>query len=381
MLVKARLPVRLTAQPLIKKCDMKKILIVEDHIPLSEEINDWFMFEGFETLLASNGRIGIELALKHIPDLILCDIMMPEMDGTEVLSALRKDPVTRLIPFIFMTAMAERLNVRSGMELGADDYVTKPFTRSELLNAVQTRLRKSIEIKEHADSTLNELRSNIINNLPHELRTPLNGLLGFGYMLKDRPASFDVQTLAVIGENIYESSFRLFRLIQNYLIYAQLELKKTDNEVQTALEKPYKICEKIVTEISAKYDRSNDLELDLSGGIAYIEELEFSKVVEELTDNAFKFSKPGSKIIISCGQAIDKFHFTIEDFGRGIDAAEISRIGAFMQFNRKLHEQQGSGLGLVIARRIVDLFDGKMIIESTPGKGSKFILTFPGRVD
>src|SRR5690606_30754276 len=122
---------------------MKKILLVEDDTSLRENVEELLELSGFEVLSASNGRIGVELALSQRPDLVLCDIMMPELDGYGVLEELSLNASTRHIPFIFVTAKTERFEVRKGMDLGADDYLTKPFEEDELLGAIQSRLDKA----------------------------------------------------------------------------------------------------------------------------------------------------------------------------------------------------------------------------------------------
>lgn len=121
---------------------MKKALIIEDSDDIREGTAEILDMAGYETFTAKNGKIGVDLALKHIPDIILCDIMMPELDGYGVLYLLQKNPQTAAIPFIFMTAKAERADMRKGMEMGADDYLTKPFDDVELFNAIESRLRK-----------------------------------------------------------------------------------------------------------------------------------------------------------------------------------------------------------------------------------------------
>jgi signal transduction histidine kinase len=358
---------------------MKKILIIEDELLLREGISEILTFEGFEVHQAANGEEGLKAVSQYLPDLILCDIMMPVMDGYEVLSQLRKDEITRLIPFIFMTALTEKSDLRIGMDLGSDDYITKPYTRSELLNAVRTRLKKSEEIKEKQESSLNELRENIMRHLPHELRTPLNVMIGFGQQLSEYPDTVSQKDMAVIGKYIYISALRLSRLIQNYLIYTQLELKKGGPPQKTDAKTPDHICQKIVSDIAVKYNRQDDLELNITSGTAFIGEAEFSKIAEELTDNAFKFSEAGKKVVVSSGVTNGKFFLTIQDHGRGIAAANIPKIGAFMQFDRKIHEQQGSGLGLIIAKKIVELYGGFFSVESTPGEGTTIHLTLPGQ--
>jgi CRP-like cAMP-binding protein len=121
---------------------MKKALIIEDNDDIREGTAEMLNLADFETFTAKNGKIGVDLATKHLPDIILCDIMMPELDGYGVLYLLQKNPQTANIPFIFMTAKAERADMRKGMEMGADDYLTKPFDDVELFNAIESRLRK-----------------------------------------------------------------------------------------------------------------------------------------------------------------------------------------------------------------------------------------------
>ena len=358
---------------------MKKILVIEDELMLREGISEILTFEGFDVFKAENGKIGILAVFQYAPDLILCDIMMPLMDGYEVLNRLRQNEKTKLIPFIFMTALTERSNQRLGMELGSDDYITKPYTRDELLKAVSTRLKKSGDIKEREESSLNELRENIINHLPHELRTPLNGMLSFGQQLMECPDTVSHRDISEIGKNIHDSALRLSRLIQNYLIYTQLELKKSDALQVTELKSLNKICQKIAEGVAVNYNRLNDLILNITDGVSCIGETEFIKVVEELTDNAFKFSTTGTEVTVGCGMRNGQFYLSIEDVGRGISASDIHRIGAYMQFDRRLHEQQGSGLGLIISKKIVEMYEGELTIESIPGKGTTIHVTLPGK--
>jgi DNA-binding response OmpR family regulator len=121
---------------------MKKILLIEDNKTIRENIQEILELAGYEVFEAANGKSGVELALKNIPDIVLCDVMMPEMDGYGVLYMLRKNLETSTVPFIFLTAKAEHLDHRKGMDLGADDYLTKPFDAMELLNSIESRLKR-----------------------------------------------------------------------------------------------------------------------------------------------------------------------------------------------------------------------------------------------
>jgi CRP-like cAMP-binding protein len=122
---------------------MKKILLIEDNAEIRDNTSEILALASYEVLSAANGKIGVDIAQREKPDLIVCDIMMPELDGYGVLHILSKKPETANIPFIFLTAKTEKSDIRKGMALGADDYLTKPFDDTELLNTIETRLRKS----------------------------------------------------------------------------------------------------------------------------------------------------------------------------------------------------------------------------------------------
>jgi DNA-binding response OmpR family regulator len=142
---------------------MKKILVIEDNSEVRENIAEILELSNYEVFTAEDGKQGVELALREIPDLIVCDIMMPVLDGYGVLHLLSKHIETYGIPFIFLTAKSEKADVRKGMEMGADDYLTKPFDGIELLNAIEIRLRKAAAMKKHSGGGVDQL-NNFIDN-------------------------------------------------------------------------------------------------------------------------------------------------------------------------------------------------------------------------
>lgn len=156
---------------------MNKILVIEDEQAIRTNLLKLLSIEGFQTIGAENGVRGVELAQTHQPDLIICDILMPKLDGYGVLKALQEDPTTATIPFIFLTAKADRSDWRQAMNMGADDYLTKPFSRSELLEAIATRLQKqenlsqkhTKQLKQAHDQLNHLLHYNQLTNLPNRL--------------------------------------------------------------------------------------------------------------------------------------------------------------------------------------------------------------------
>lgn len=142
----------------------KKVLIIEDNTDIRENVVEILELAGYEVFDADNGKAGVDLAVKNLPDIILCDIMMPELDGYGVLYLLHKNPATAVIPFIFLTAKAERLDLRKGMEMGADDYLTKPFDDMELLHAIETRLKKKENQQTFYSKSLEKLNDFVNRN-------------------------------------------------------------------------------------------------------------------------------------------------------------------------------------------------------------------------
>lgn len=361
---------------------MTKILVIEDEEAIRENILELLNGENFEAIAVENGCKGVQLAKEKNPDLIICDISMPELDGYGVLEALRNEPTTAMIPFIFLTALADKANNRKGMELGADDYITKPCRPVELLNAIDTRLKKQAAINQQQNQKLEELRSSITFSLPHELRTPLNGILGFSDLILTELDTLEPEEIKEMVEQIQTSGKRLYRLIQNFLLYAELELIATNPERIKALKSHQTdyvnslISEQATLE-AKQAQRQADLHLQLEDTPLHISAIRLKKVVEELVNNACKFSVPGTPINI-VSQVKDKsFILSITDKGRGMKPEQIENLGAYMQFERKLYEQQGSGLGLVIVKRIIELHGGSLTLESIPDRQTTVKLTLP----
>ena len=259
---------------------MQKILIIEDQPDVRENIEAILELEDYETLIAENGEMGIEMAKNHQPDLILCDVMMPKLDGFGVVQALRQNPISSTIPLIFLTAKVDRLSLRQGMDFGADDYLTKPFTLDELINAVKARLSKQTLIQKDVNQELDKFRSNITRSLPHELLTPLNGILGMSDLLSNYYDTMDADEVQSCLADIKTSSERLHRLIQNFLLFAQLELFQSNpqqsqiwqNRLSKTTTNPVSIIEKITQNIAQQIGRTDDLQLSLKEASVCISE-------------------------------------------------------------------------------------------------------------
>ncbi len=361
---------------------MKKILVIDDEEWLREMIHIALHQRGFEIIEASNGADGIEMARSNLPDLILCDINMSKVDGFLTLSSLRKEAPTAAIPFILMTGLADNASMRHGMELGADDYLPKPFTTDALYAAVDARLKKAQTVRDEAERKLASLRSNISLMMPHEMRTPLNGIVSNAELLVHSAATLKPADVAEIGLDIQQSGERLARVIENFLIFAQLELIAADPKNINALragrtEHPVELIQKHAATQAAHAGRMADLSIELADMPVPIAEEYLGKITDELTQNALKFSKPGLPVSVTLADTFNGTTLSVSDRGCGFSSEQIAAVGAYMQFDRKLHEQQGLGLGLTIAKRLVELHGGTLSVFSEKDAGSVVSAKFP----
>jgi two-component system sensor histidine kinase/response regulator len=360
---------------------MIKILVVEDDQDVRQNICDLLEVEKFQVRSAHNGLQALEILQDFFPDLIICDVMMPEMNGHQLLKKISTITNYASIPFIFLTAKADPNDHREGMNLGADDYLTKPFTREQLLSIIQARLKKSENVEEKYVEQFDELRSNIAVSLPHELRTPLTGIMGFSEYLLDNIDSTDKDELKEYLTYIYNSGKRLNRLIENYIAFTELQLKRLNpNTTLNPITKQLQILEytvQVAQNVAFEHERHDDLIFDVDDCIINVAEKDFEKIFTELIDNAFRFSKNGQKVHVSAKKKNGEIKFSVRDHSVGIGQIQLQRLGGFVQIDRSKNEQQGSGLGLTIARQLVELLGGKFEIESKEKFGTTISFTLP----
>jgi signal transduction histidine kinase len=283
---------------------------------------------------------------------------------------------------MFLSGAVERPNVRRGMELGADDYLTKPFTPSELLAAVNARLEKKAEIERKSEKKLDELRGKMTLALPHELRTPLNGIMGLASILIDDHASMKPQQVLETAQFIHDSASRLHRLIENFLAYAQIELMSKDAKsilgtASTSATPAGPIITQTAHGVASRQEREKNLNLDVRPCTIPVIADNLAKIVEELVDNAFKFSEKGTPVRVIAAVIGQTFSLHVINVGRGMTPDQIASIGPHVQFEREKYEQQGAGLGLIIAKRLTELNGGQFSITSVPGRETKVSVAFP----
>jgi len=346
-----------------------KILVIEDEKSVQANIIKLLQFEDFDVIGAENGYVGVQMAKEQLPDLILCDIMMPELDGYGVRHTLCQNPVTATIPFVFLSAKADKADIRLGMALGADDYLIKPFTRDELLQAIFARLDKQATIDRQFKEKIDKLRNTITESLPHELLIPLNQIQEFLQTLTNEYDLLERHKILEMTKEAYASSLNLQRLIQNFLLYALLEVTvKAPEQFKALRGSCISMAKSVITDVAiekAKHlDREADLDLDLQDITVPILEANLAKIVEEIIDNAFKFSPAGTPVRIVSVLDNNMFILSVMDQGQGMTREQFTNLGAYIKFERQLYSQEGSGLGLAIAKHLSELHGGELTIDS-----------------
>lgn len=364
-----------------------KILLVEDESFIRHEIAEALQHEQYSVLTAGDGQQGLSLAHREIPDLIISDIMMPNLDGYGFLMALREDSATANIPFIFLTAKSEYADMRKGMTYGADDYLVKPFDILELLGAIRIRLQKKNEAAEAVSKEMEALRHSVVTALPHELRTPLTGIMGYVNFIVGDFESLHPEQVYRMLQGVQRATNRLYRLIQNYLLFTQLDIVGMDDARRALILEyrdlqPTNVLESIpplLIERAESYNRQADLKSAIAPARLRLLSEDFTKIMDEVVDNAFKFSPEGTAVTIvgEANSASGIYTIKVTDLGRGMRSDQVRSIGAMIQFDRKRHEQQGAGLGLAIVRRLIELYGGEIQIKSEVQKGCTVILNFP----
>ncbi|MBI5692330.1 MAG: HAMP domain-containing histidine kinase [Verrucomicrobia bacterium] len=342
------------------------ILVVEDDEAVRQTVLDILALNDFTAVAATNGLEGLALARRDHPALIVTDIEMPVMSGFEMLEVMRKDEALRAIPVIVITAKSERPAARQGMNLGADDYITKPFTENELVQSIRARLEKK-ELLDELDA--------FAHTVAHDLKNPLATLLGRLGLIEMTLEQASPESLrrSVVEASVAAS--RLGAIIDELLLLAGV--RREHAPVQ-----PLDMGA-LVTEARDRLEdllRRTECTIEMPAGWPEAVGVG-SWVVHVWTNylsNAAKYAGPKPRISLGAEPRADgrTVRFWVQDRGPGLDLATQARL--FVPFTRITSVRaRGHGLGLSIVRRIVEKLGGTVGVESQPGAGSRFWFELP----
>ncbi len=361
---------------------MQKILVVEDETDIRNNIVEILENNNYDVTEAENGKRALSILEKESFDLIISDVMMPKMDGIQFFEETRKW-LSDDIPFIFLTAKGSREDIRDGMNKGADDYIVKPFSASELINSVNARILKSNKIKKRFE----KLSSNITKYVPHELRTPLLPILGYSNMILNNANSISRDEMIELVSIIKKSGERLNRRVEKFLLYSEITTLDEDNDKDIIINNFYyninsdEILTDVLKDVELKV-RKDDLSITLESGRIKLSHYYFLYILKELIENGQKFSGKGKKIFVegtanNFENGKEYYKISVKDFGKGIEQEQIKNIQAFEQFDRLNEQQIGNGLGLTSIKKLLSIINGKIQIESEINQFTKISLFIP----
>ena len=384
----------------------EKLILIVDDTPENLTILGEYLSE-FKVKVALSGAKALSIATDDPkPDLILLDIMMPEMDGYEVCRRLKEDNSTKEIPVIFISAMNEVMDKVKGFELGAVDYITKPFQLEEVksrinthltLAALQRRLKninqeleqkveeRTVELlvaKDKAEES-SRVKTNFLALMSHELRTPMAGILGFSEFLMNE---LDNEVFIDFAKSINESGQRLRDTLDSIL-----NLSKLESEKMKAVYSKFDIIEeseKLLKglELNAQ---SKNLQLtfkpELTNPVIKLDKIMYQIIFNNLVNNAIKYTKAGRVTAEIFSESVAEMPYTclrVSDTGIGIPSDKHEYIfEEFRQVDEGMKRNfEGVGLGLSLVKKYVALLEGKIELISEPGKGSVFTIKFPAKL-
>lgn len=361
---------------------MQKLLLIEDETLIRENLAELLTLNGFTVYTASNGNEGIVHATQQQPDLILCDIMMPEMDGFQTLEVIRANPLLSNTPFLFLTAKADMTDTRKGMALGADDYLTKPFTMDTLLTAIRARLQREAQRKANTQILLQEQLRAMTNLSTHEYNTPLTGILGFTTLLIDYYGEFSRTENLSMLDMIKVNCLRLKRSLDNNRLITRLQ---TIDPLDTAYsffssghaDITVDVLNKHLLSAGYRQNRQIPCQLDVDSAHLLISDENLAIILEELTDNAVKFSADDQSIHISGRLKPAYYELTFLNHGQPFHQDDIKQTAPYRQFDRPRYEQQGFGLGIAITNKLLAFNNGSLHIESIAPGTTQVVVQLP----
>jgi len=355
------------------------ILIAEDIPKNMEVVCNILKKAGYRIAMAGNGRQALQMVANVKPDLILLDIMMPEMDGFEACHQLKQDPGIKDVPIIFLTAKADTSDIVKGFKLGAVDYITKPFRGEELLSRVETHLE--LKFSREALKELNATKDKFFSIIAHDLRDPLQFLLLSADSLYNDYDSYDETRRKDYLHRFHRNSQQLSALLENLLLWARSQSGNIDikpGEIDIGA-----LAAESINLLKGNAQQKNiALSSQIAPGIfAYADKDMIRTVLRNLISNAVKFTPHGGEVKVNASISTrgDCLEISVTDTGVGINEQDITGLFRIdvKKSTRGTDKEKGTGLGLILCKEFVGKNNGSISVTSSPNKGSCFTFTLP----
>ncbi len=370
------------------KCN---VLIVDDVPENIQVISNILYQKDINVLIAQSGKEALNIISRKPPDLILLDILMPEMDGFEVCEYLKHDPTTKDIPIIFLTAKTQTDDIVKGFELGAVDYITKPFHPAELISRVSTHL----ELKKSRDliiaqnqqlaeqnrqlQELNATKDKFFSIVAHDLKNPFSTLVTLSGILKDGLGNYGVDQIEKYAQMIYQTSERGYNLLENLLEWSRSQTGSIRFHPESV-----KLKEIVTKSLNVLENHAKNKHISIHSEIpedmlAFVDVKMLATIIRNLVSNAIKFTERGGNVNIGAKDTGEQIAITVSDTGVGITEEHMKklfRIDTYLSTAGTTGEK-GTGLGLTLCKEFIEKHGGKIWVKSEVGKGSHFTFTLP----
>lgn len=353
------------------------VLTVDDQPANLQVIGHTLSNAGYRLSMAASGKKAIEIARKTRPDLILLDVMMPEMSGYEVCEELKKIPETEHIPVIFLTARGDQESIAEGFKRGGVDYIVKPYQNQELLARVKTHITLQKQAGELEE--LNLAKSRLLSVLGHDLKNSVSGFLGATEILMEEVETMDIEEMKKIFQLLNKTASVTSKILLDLLEWAKLM-----NSSQVVLNASVSVRE-VFEDVREELDenlRKKEINLSIDVGDmrnALSDKRILTTIVRNLVSNAVKFTPRGGEIRCRGYELDESCFLQVQDSGVGMNEETIERILKSRGFisTRGTEDEKGTGLGLVLSREFLEKSGGKLNIESRLNEGSTFTIEIP----
>ena len=353
-----------------------KILIVDDQ-PNNLKVISSILSKKYKLFVANSGGKALKILEVEMPDLILLDIMMPGMNGYDVCKKLKDNDETKDIPVIFLTAKAETEDIVRGFELGAVDYITKPFEISEVKVRINNHIR--MENAKQELKKINAEKDKFFSIIAHDLKSPFGALIGMLELISKDFEMFSEEELKEISSDLYTSAQGVYKLLENLLEWSRVQRKSvTFFPVQSNI---YLIAENIIKILSMQ---ASNKKIELINNIpehqkAFCDENMVSTIIRNLVSNAIKFTSEKGSVTISSEDSGDYVRTEVKDTGIGMSEEDMDKLFKIDAHHttRGTSDEKGTGLGLILCKEFVEMNGGEISVESKPGEGTNFSFTLP----
>jgi len=365
--------------PALNPMQGNAILVVEDNEALNMTLCDLLQAHGYKVQSATNGNTALQMLAQNPPDLVVSDILMPEMDGHALLNRIRGNARTRNLPVIFLTGYDSPEQRRRVKESGVVDYITKPFDEGELLNAVRAIIKRHTEQEADFYYRVEEVRNQILGVVQHEFRTPLTFVMGYAEYLQDAVRQeLPREEIQHAVDAIMEGSQRLHHLVESFLLLATLSREALPSDEVYPLDPGalWRECiaaaRETIEEAQITVHMSEPPDPIIVFGVMDL----LREGLSRMLDNAIRYRRPGPRTIWLATLAKPGcVGWSIRDEGVGIAPSLLAQLSApFVRLHQRHAEGHGIGLGLTLVRRVAELHGGNLEIESEEGIGSTFTL-------